>query len=255
MDLGLQGKRVVVTGGSKGIGRSICETYLREGASVEFCARNPESVAATEKEFSALGSIKGTSVDVADGEALAAWINAAAQRMGGIDYAISNASALANGASAENWQKEFNVDIMGTQVLFDATLPYLTEAAKASGDAGIVVISSVSAAETSAPNAYGAAKAALIHIVKGLARQQAPMKIRCNAVSPGTVYLKGGVWNMIEENMPDAFKQAMERNPMGRMGTPQELADATVFLGCPRSTFTTGANLVVDGGITSRVNF
>ena len=153
MDLGLKGKRVVVTGGSKGIGRSICETYLYEGASVEFCARNAEGVAATEKDLSSLGSIKGTSVDVADGEALAAWVNAAADRMGGIDYAVSNASALANGASADNWQKEFTVDIMGTQVLFDTTLPYLQKAAAASGDAGIVVISSVSAAETTAPNA------------------------------------------------------------------------------------------------------
>ena len=255
MDLGLTGKRVLVTGGSKGIGRSVCETYLREGAAVEFCARDPEQVATSAKEFSTLGSAKGTSVDVADSEALANWVQAAAERLGGIDYVISNASALGIGSSFESWQKCFQVDVLGLQTLFDTALPLLTKAAAANGDAALVAVSSVSAAETNAPNAYGAMKAALIHLVKGIARDQAKNHIRCNVVSPGTIYLEGGVWNQIELNMPDAYEQALSRNPMGRMGTPQEVADAVVFLGSPKSTFTTGSNLLVDGGITQRVNF
>ena len=255
MDLGLSGKRILVTGGSKGIGRSICETYLAEGAVVEFCARNAEQVTKSESEFAALGQAKGTAVDAAASAALAAWAKAAAERMGGIDYVISNASALTLGAKPDAWQKCLDVDVLGLQTLFDTTLPYLTETAKAGDDAGLVAVSSVSAAETSNPNAYGAMKAALIHLVKGIARGQAPNKIRCNVVSPGTIYLKGGVWNQIEENMPDAYEQALSRNPMGRMGTPEEIANAVVFLGSPRSTFTTGANLLVDGAITARVNF
>jgi 3-oxoacyl-[acyl-carrier protein] reductase len=113
----------------------------------------------------------------------------------------------------------------------------------------------VSAAETQQGNAYGAIKAALIHYAKGLSRECAKKKVRVNVVSPGTVYFKGGVWNMIEQNMPDRYNAAMKSNPTGRMGTPQEIANAAVFLASPVSSFTTGANLIVDGAITQRVNF
>lgn len=251
MDLQLNGKRVLVTGGSRGIGRKICETFIAEGAKVAFCSRNAEQAAETAKTIGA----EGASVDIADGPALKTWVEETAGHFGGIDYVVANASAISIGASDESWRKEYEVDILGTQRFLDASLPYLTESAAKSGDAGAVVISSVSAAEASSPDAYGAAKAALIHIVKGMARQQAPNKVRVNAVSPGTIYFEGGVWNMIEENAPEIFKQAMSRNPMGRMGTMEEIANATVFLCSPCSTFTTGANLVVDGAITSRVNY
>jgi len=92
-------------------------------------------------------------------------------------------------------------------------------------------------------------------MAKGLARQYAKKKIRVNVVSPGTVYFKGGVWEMIEKNMPERYKDAMNRNPTGRMATPQEIASAAVFLASPVSGFTTGSNLVVDGAISNRVNF
>jgi 3-oxoacyl-[acyl-carrier protein] reductase len=113
----------------------------------------------------------------------------------------------------------------------------------------------VSAAETDNASSYGPIKAALIHYAKGLARQHAKRHIRTNVVSPGTVYFEGGVWNMIEKNMPAVYKGAMERNPMGRMATPQDIANATVFLASPASSFTTGVNLLVDGAISRRVNF
>ena len=92
-------------------------------------------------------------------------------------------------------------------------------------------------------------------MAKGLARQYAKKKIRVNVVSPGTVYFKGGVWNTIEQNMPERYNDAMKRNPTGRMATPQEIASAAVFLASPVSGFTTGSNLVVDGAISNRVNF
>ena len=98
-------------------------------------------------------------------------------------------------------------------------------------------------------------KSALVHMAKGIARQHAAKGIRANVVSPGTVYFKGGVWNMIEQNMPDRYQHAMERNPTGRMGTPQDIANAVVFLASPRASYITGANLTVDGAITRRVNF
>ena len=123
------------------------------------------------------------------------------------------------------------------------------------GDAAVISIGSVSSVNAADVGAYGAMKGALIHAIKGLAKKMAGAHVRANVVSPGTVYFKGGVWHMIEENMPDTFKATMARNPTGRMATPQDIADATVFLASPRSSFTTGINMIVDGAITDRANY
>jgi 3-oxoacyl-[acyl-carrier protein] reductase len=104
-------------------------------------------------------------------------------------------------------------------------------------------------------DSYGPVKAALIHLAKGLARQHARRGIRVNVVSPGMVFFEGGIWDTVKKNAPDFFDQANARNPTGRCATPQEIADAAVFLASPRSTYTTGANLIVDGAVSSRVNF
>ena len=106
-----------------------------------------------------------------------------------------------------------------------------------------------------APRPYASVKAALVPYVKALARNLAPKGLRANMVSPGNVYFKGGVWNMVEENSPDVFKMMVSRNPMGRMGTPQEVANAVVFLASPRASFITGTNLIIDGALTQRVQF
>jgi 3-oxoacyl-[acyl-carrier protein] reductase len=138
---------------------------------------------------------------------------------------------------------------------FDAAYPFLEKAADKNKDAAFIIIASVSAAEADSAASYGPIKAALIHYAKGLARQHAKRGIRANVVSPGMVYFEGGVWNMVEKNMPDYFKTAMARNPTGRAATPQDIANATVFLASPASSYTTGVNLLVDGAISRRVNF
>ena len=145
--------------------------------------------------------------------------------------------------------------MLGAVHAFDAARPFLEASGEKSGDAAFVIISSISAAQADVASSYGPIKAALIHMAKGLARQYAKKKIRVNVVSPGTVYFKGGVWNMIEQNMPERYNDAMKRNPTGRMATPQEIANAAVFLASPVSGFTTGSNLIVDGAISNRVNF
>lgn len=117
------------------------------------------------------------------------------------------------------------------------------------------MISSVAALVSDNPGACGPMKAALIHHAKGLARQHARRGIRANVVSPGMVYFEGGIWHQIDQGMPDFYKQALSRNPMGRMASPQEVANAAVFLASPLSAFTTGANLVVDGAVSNRVDF
>lgn len=256
MDLGLKGKKAIVTGGTRGIGRAIAETLAAEGADIAICARNQDQVDEAVAALSARGvkAIGGTA-DIADGEGLKKWIAGSAKALGGLDIIIANASALQNGNDEKSWRACFEIDVLGAVHAFDAALPFLTDAAKKSGDASAIFISSISAAECDNGNAYGALKAAQIHLAKGLARQHASAHIRVNTISPGTVYFKGGVWDMIEQHMPDTFKHAMDHNPTGRMATPQDIANATVFLASSASSFTTGTNLVVDGALSRRVNF
>jgi 3-oxoacyl-[acyl-carrier protein] reductase len=256
MDLQLTGKKAIVTGASRGIGRAIAETLAAEGCEVAICARGQsgvdEVVAAIEAKG---GKAFGVAVDIADGPALRAWITSAAVRLGGLDILISNASALTRAASEEDWKNMYDVDLMGAVRALEAARPFLDKAGVERGDAAFIMISSVSAAESSAPSAYGAVKAALIHFAKGVAREGARRHLRCNVVSPGTVYFEGGVWGNTAKQAPDFFKAMIARNPTGRMGTPEEIAAATVFLASPLSGFTTGINMVVDGGITQRANF
>jgi 3-oxoacyl-[acyl-carrier protein] reductase len=256
MDLGLKGKNAIVLGGTRGIGRAIAATLAGEGANVAVCARNADQVAATVAELKASGiAVTGGPVDVTDGAALKSWIESAAKELGGVDLLFSNAGAMAQGHDPASWEQNFRLDVLGAVHAFDAARPFLEASGERSGDAAFVIISSISAAQADLASSYGPIKAALIHMAKGLARQYAKKKIRVNVVSPGTVYFKGGVWNMIEKNMPERYNDAMKRNPTGRMATPQEIANAAVFLASPVSGFTTGSNLVVDGAISNRVNF
>lgn len=256
MDLQLKGKTAVVTGASRGIGRAIAELFADEGANVAICARNPEQVAEAVKALEAKGvKAFGQALDIADSDALKGFIEASAKALGGIDVLVSNASALVQGNAEDAWKAMFEIDMLGAIRSFDAAKPHLEAAAAKTGDAAFIITSSVSAAETDNPNSYGAMKAALIHFAKGVARENAPKKVRCNVVSPGTVFFEGGVWGNVKQNMPGFFETMIKRNPTGRMATPEEIAAATAFLASPRSAFTTGINMVVDGGISRRANF
>lgn len=251
MDLGLQDKRVIVTGATKGIGRSIADTFADEGANVAICARNGDEVAAAVEALSAKGvRATGRALDVADGPALKAWVADVANEFGGIDKVVANVSALAIGPEEENWNQSFQVDIMGAVRLVEAAMEHLER----SDCASIVTISSVSGREIDfASGPYGAFKAALIHYTQGIAYHHAGQGIRANSVSPGNTYFEGGVWSQIETGNPELFSAALALNPTGRMGTPQEMADAAVFLSSERATFITGSNLVVDGALTKGV--
>ena len=251
MDLGLKGLKAVVTGGTKGIGRAITQTLAAEGVHVAFCARNAGEVAQAVKDFAGYGvNISGRAVDVADGPALAAWVNDVAAEFGGIDIVVANVSALAIAADEAAWQRGFEVDMMGTVRLVNAAMPHLEK----SGKASIVTISSVSGREIDfASGPYGAFKAAIVHYTQGLAHHLAGKGIRANSVSPGNTYFAGGVWSQIETGNPEFFKMALGMNPTGRMGTPQEMANAVAFLASPAASFTTGTNLVVDGALTKGV--
>ncbi len=253
MDLGLAGKKAVVTGATKGIGRAIAEHFAAEGADVAICARDADGVAAAVATLAQGGTrATGRAVDVADGPALTAWIDDVASELGGIDILVANVSALAIGQDEASWQAEFQTDMMGTVRAVNAAMPYLEK----SDAASILVISSVSGREVDfAAGPYGVFKAALIHYAKGLSFQLAPKHIRVNSLSPGNTYFPGGVWERIEQGNPEFFAQALALNPTGRMGKPEEMARAAVFLASPAASFVTGTNLVVDGALTRGVQF
>lgn len=256
MDLQLKGKSAIVLGGTRGIGLAIAETLADEGANIAICARNADQVSETVAKLEAKGiKAMGGSVDIMDGKALRAWIESVGEAHGGIDVLVSNAGAMAQGSDPASWQKNFNLDVLGAVNAFDAAEPFLGKAADAHGDAAFILIASISAAVADNAGSYGPVKAALIHMAKGLARQHAERGIRTNVVSPGMVYFEGGIWHQVEQNMPEFFEQAMSRNPTGRCATPQDVANAAVFLASPASSYTTGVNLIVDGTISNRVNF
>lgn len=253
MDLGLKGLNVLISGGSKGIGRRCADYFAQEGANVSICARDKATVDETVAHLSKSGvKALGHSVDVGNKAALETWIAESAKALGGIDIIVPNVSALAVEDNEEAWRQEFEVDMLHTVRFVNAALPYL-EKSKAPS---VTIVSSVSGREIDFTGpAYGAFKAALIHYAHGMAFKLAPKMIRVNSVSPGNTYFKGGVWEYIENNLPDLFMEALRLNPTGRMATPEEIARGVVFLASPASSFTTGTNLVIDGALTRGVQY
>jgi len=256
MDLGLTNKRAVVTGATRGIGRAIAERLVREGCSVALCARRAEDVAAAVNALQALAGdraqVIGAAADVADTAAITDWVNDAADKFGGLDIAIANVSALSGAPGEASWRLALEIDVLGTVRLVDAVLPHLEKSA----DASIVAISSTAALEAfGGPRPYNAVKAAVINYMSNLATSVAPKRIRANTVSPGTIYFDDGVWGTRKREQPEVYAAALAGNPLGRMGTPAEVANVVAFVASPAASFMTGANVVVDGGFTRRVQY
>lgn len=253
MDLGLKGKRAIVTGGTRGIGRAIVDVLIDEGCDIAFCARNQDEVFETHEALSNSNTkiISGV-VDVAQSSPFRNWIVESAEELGGLDILIANASALGVGADEEAWRTSLEVDILGTVRAVEAAQVYLER----SNAAAICAISSTASINTAGRvRAYSGAKAALINYISGLSTNLSRKGIRANTVSPGAVYFPGGVWDSRKKNMPEMYDAAIKASPSGRLCRPEEVANAVAFLVSPAASFISGTNIIVDGGSTTRVQF
>lgn len=243
-----KGRRVVVCGGSRGIGRGIALGFAGAGAEVSICARGAGPLEATRAEIAAQGvTAHAATCDLADGAAVQAYVEAAARALGGVDVLVNNASGFGATDTEEGWQAGLSVDVMATVRASRAALPFL-EAARGGG-ASIVNVSSISGfrASTRTP-AYAAVKALLINYTASQAAMLAPKGIRVNGVAPGAIEFPGGRWEERRTSNPALYDSMVRQIPFGRMGTPEEVANVVLFLASPLAGWVTGQTVVVDGG-------
>lgn len=254
MDLQLQGRRALVTGASRGIGRAIAETLAEEGCALALCARGSEALEKTAAQLRERGAqVYADAVDVTDPEALTAFVDRSAQELDGLDIVVSNVSAGASKAG-DQWQKSLDGDLVPLVRLIEAAVPHLEQ----QGGGAIVSIGTTNAFDTVRPasaNAYSAIKAAVIHHASAQAHVLARKGIRVNTVSPGPIEFPGGDWEKIREGRREVYDEVLAKIPVGRYGRPEDVAAAVAYLVSPRAGFTNGVNLVVDGGIVTRVQF
>lgn len=245
MSFDFSGKRAVVCGGSRGIGRSIALGLAQAGAAVSICARGAETLEATRTEIAKFGHTAHAGVcDLGDGEAIRRYIADAAQALGGIDILVNNASGFGTTDDEAGWAASIAVDMMAIVRATQAALPFLREA-----KGTVVNTSSISALRTSARTPpYGAIKAAAIQYTSTQAAMYTKDGIRVNGVAPGSIEFPGGSWEKRKSDNPNLYNAILRSIPFGRLGHPEEVANVVLFLASPFASWITGQTIVVDGG-------
>jgi len=255
MNLDLKGKKAIVTGATRGIGLAIASNLAAEGADVAICSRNADDANKVAETLAANGvSAYGSGVDLYDQEAYLNWLKSSVEQMGGCDIFISNTTAgTALGMEAWNaWEEFFKVDLMCAVKGFETLQPALAESDAASA----TFIASTAALDFFAPSPPGfmALKAALITHAKTLAKHNGPSGIRVNAISPGPVYIDGGAWEFVKNEMTEMYEQTLAQIPLGRMASAEEVGKFAAFLASPAASYMSGGNYVLDGAMTNKVS-
>lgn len=248
MDLDLRNKRILVLGGTRGIGGSISLSFAEEGGVVGACGRNQEGILQMDAKLKSIDPRSFSSrLDSMEKEGLKKWIDSSASQLGGLDHLIWVASA-----QSFSWEESFSTDLLGCIYSTEAALPYLK---KGKSPSIVVIASKAALLKVPSYKAYSSIKAALISYASSLSRELAPSGIRVNTISPGEIYCSGGFWERIKNEDPQLYKRALRSNPLGRFGAPKEVAQAVVFLASKAASFISGANLLVDGGSLEHVQF
>lgn len=258
MELGLKGCRAIVTGGSRGIGLATARAFADEGVDVAVCARGHDGLERTVADLRSRGvRAQGSAVDVAARPAYLAWLDAAVTWLGGLDIFVANASAMVPAPDLETaWSRFFEVDLMhavrGLEHLIDAL------ADESSGTAVLVSSASAMSSRHSPGPAHGegysAMKLAMLSYAAQKAQQLGMRGVRVNTVTPGTIHFEGGIWDQVRRADPARFEQAENASAMRRMGRPDEVASAVVYLASDAAAYVTGANLRVDGGVLESID-
>ncbi|MCU4652084.1 SDR family oxidoreductase [Roseibacterium sp. SDUM158016] len=253
MDLGLKGRKAIITGATKGICRATAELLAAEGCDLAICSRNPDDVADAVAALSAHGTkVWGSACNVRKAEEYDAWLKQAAAELGGCDIFVPGVSAGGGMEGEKSWYRNFEIDVLGCVRGVDTLFEFL----KDSGNAAVVFISTTAAVETfMAPMAYNALKASLITYAKQMSQVHMKRGIRFNVVSPGPIMVPGGAWDQIRAQDEGFYNSIVAQQPDGRMGDPDEVARCIAFLASDAASWVTGVNLIVDGGFTKRVQF
>ncbi len=246
LTLDFSGRRVLIAGGSKGIGRELALAFAGAGARVSVCARGLSGLQALQADAEAQGTpVHVVAADLAEVEQIGGWLQAAADALGGIDVLVNNATGYGMADDEDGWAASLQIDLMAAVRASRLALPWL----RASDDACILNLSSI-AAQQPRPGAapYAAAKAALSHYTTSQALALAADRIRVNAIAPGSIEFADGLWDRRRVEDPALYQATLARIPFGRFGHPREIADAALFLCSPLARWITGHVLNVDGG-------
>jgi 3-oxoacyl-[acyl-carrier protein] reductase len=245
VNIDFTGKKVIVCGGSRGIGRAMALGFATAGADLSICARGAEALEATRKEVAALGGIAHAgAADLGEKVAIEGYIASAAAALGGIDILINNASAFGSSDDEAGWMSSMAIDMMAIVHATHAALPFLK-----AGKGSVINTSSISALRSAGRQPpYGAIKAAVIHYTNTQAAMYARDGIRVNGIAPGSVEFLGGVWDRRKTENPPLYNAVLKSIPFGRLGAPEEIANVAMFLASPLASWVTGQTIVVDGG-------
>jgi 3-oxoacyl-[acyl-carrier protein] reductase len=253
MELGLHGRKTIVTGGTRGIGRSVAGLLSQEGCHVGICARGTEGVETTVRDLERNGGkVIGGALQARDADAYRAWLTSSCKQLGGLDIFVASLSAGGGMDSERNWYRNFEIDLMSAVRGVETVLPFL----KRSDAASIVIVGTMAAGETFAgPMAYNAIKAALVTYSKQLSQALARRGIRVNCVSPGPTVFPGSAWEMVQTANKKLYSGVIRQQPQRRMATAEEIAKTIVFIASPAASWVNGSHLLVDGGFSKRVQF